>query len=115
MKLKQAILSVMGRDALKAVIDELEIEGVDRRSVEEMQARLSRTHRATPELLIEWLGESEVKDVCELLGIDRREEKMRLLHRCFRHHLQQNQRAWTGLMLPKKASPCAGCDPRRLR
>ena len=70
MKLKQAILSVMGRDALKAAVDELDLEGVDRRSVEEMCARLSRVHRATPELLIERLGEKEVKDVCELIGID---------------------------------------------
>jgi DNA modification methylase len=70
MKLKQAILSVMGRDALKAAVDELEIEGVDRRSREEMRARISRTHRATPELLIERLSEAEVKVVCELIGVD---------------------------------------------
>lgn len=79
MKLKQAILSVMGRDALKAVIDKLEIDGVDRRSVEEMQARLSRTRRATPELLIEWLGESEVKYVCELLELDPKGRKNALI------------------------------------
>jgi adenine-specific DNA-methyltransferase len=70
MKLKQAILSVMGRDALKAAVDELNLDGVDRRSVEEMCARLSRAHRATPELLIEHLGETEVKVVCERIGID---------------------------------------------
>ena len=70
MKLKQAILSVMGRDALKAAVDELEIERVDRRSLEEMRGRLSRTHRATPELLIEHLSEVEVKVVCERIGID---------------------------------------------
>jgi hypothetical protein len=34
MKLKQAILTIMDRDALKAVVGALEIEGVDRRSVE---------------------------------------------------------------------------------
>jgi adenine-specific DNA-methyltransferase len=70
MKLKQAILSVMGRDALKAAVDELDLDGVDRRSMEEMCARLSRVHRATPELLIEHLGETEVKVVCERVGID---------------------------------------------
>lgn len=42
MRLKQAILPVMDRDALKAAVDELEIEDVDRRSVEEMRAQLSR-------------------------------------------------------------------------
>ncbi|MBI4703580.1 MAG: site-specific DNA-methyltransferase [Deltaproteobacteria bacterium] len=69
MKLKQAILSVMGRDALKTVVDELELDGVDRRSVEDMRGRLSRAHRATPEALLEHLGESEVKAVCDLVGI----------------------------------------------
>jgi len=70
MKLKRAILNVMGRDALKAAVDELEIEGVDRRRVEDMRARLSRAHRATPEALFEHLGENEVKEVCELLGVE---------------------------------------------
>ena len=79
MKLKQAILSVMGRDALKAAIDELEIEGADRRSAEEMRARLSRIHRATPEFLIERLGEREVKDVCELMGIDSKGRRSALI------------------------------------
>jgi adenine-specific DNA-methyltransferase len=79
MKLKQAILSVMGRDALKAAVDELEIESIDRRSVEEMRARLSRTHRATPELLIERLSEAEVKVVCELIGVDSRGRRSALV------------------------------------
>jgi hypothetical protein len=70
MKLKRAILTVMGRDALKAAVDELELDGVDRRSVEDMRARLSRAHRATPEALIEHLGEGEVKQVCELVGVE---------------------------------------------
>jgi hypothetical protein len=79
MKLKQAILAIMGRDALKAAVDKLEIEDVDRRSVEEMQARLSRTRRATAEFLIEWLGESEVKYVCELLEIDSKGRRIALI------------------------------------
>jgi hypothetical protein len=46
MKLKQAILTIMDRDTLKAVIDDLEIEGLDRRSVEEMRTKVSRSRRA---------------------------------------------------------------------
>lgn len=69
MKLKQAILSVMGRDALKNAVDELELDGVDRRSVEDMRSRLSRAHRATPECLLQYLSEGEVKDVCDLVGV----------------------------------------------
>ena len=51
MNLKQAILTIMDRDTLKAVIDDLEIEGVDRRSAEEMRARVSRSRRAAPEMM----------------------------------------------------------------
>jgi hypothetical protein len=69
MKLKHAILSVMGRDALKGAVDELELEGVDRRSVEDMRGRLSRAHRATPEFLLQYLSEGEVKEVCDLVGV----------------------------------------------
>jgi DNA modification methylase len=69
MKLKQAILSVMGRDALKGSVDALALDGVDRRSVDDMRSRLSRAHRATAEVLLQYLSESEVKDVCDLVGI----------------------------------------------
>ena len=70
MKLKQAILRVMGRDVLKQAVNHLEIDDVDRRSVREMSARLSRARRATPEYLLEFLSEQDVKHVCELLSID---------------------------------------------
>jgi DNA modification methylase len=69
MKLKQAILSVMGRDALKGSVDALDLDGVDRRSVDDMRSLLSRAHRATAEVLLQCLSESEVKDVCDLVGI----------------------------------------------
>ena len=69
MRLKQAVLSAMDRDQLKRVSDELEIEGVDRRSREDMSAALSRKHRATSEFLLQFLSEAQVKDVCELVGM----------------------------------------------
>ena len=70
MRLKKAILSVMGRDVLKEAVQGLEIDDVDRRSVQKMNARLSRARRATPEYLLELLSEQDVKHVCELLSID---------------------------------------------
>ncbi len=70
MKFKQAILRVMGRDVLKQAVNQLEIDDVDRRSVREMSARLSRARRATPEYLLEFLSEQDVKHVCELLSIN---------------------------------------------
>ncbi len=42
MKLKKAILSVLGRDKLKGITDSLGLDGVDRRSVERMRAVLSK-------------------------------------------------------------------------
>ena len=70
MTLKSAILAVMDRDTLKAVVDDLEIEEIDRRSVEAMRAKVSRSRRASPEVLIAYLNEGQVKAVCEEMGID---------------------------------------------
>jgi hypothetical protein len=68
MKLKKAIIQIMDRDQLKQVCDELELTDVDRRSRKDMDRKVSRTHRAVPELLFGCLMEPEVKIVCELVG-----------------------------------------------
>jgi adenine-specific DNA-methyltransferase len=81
MKLKQVILAVMDRDTLKAVVDDLEIEEVDRRSIEAMRAKVSRSHRATPEVLLDYLNERQVKAVCEEMGIDPKGRRNALLER----------------------------------
>jgi adenine-specific DNA-methyltransferase len=70
MNLKKAILETLNRDGLKAVCDELEIDGVDRRSADDMRAKLSRSRKATVELLFDFLGEEQVKTVAELVGAD---------------------------------------------
>jgi len=69
MKLKPAILSVLGRDHLKRVVDELEIDGLDRRSVEAMRAALRRSRRATPAVLLDLLYKGQLQDVCEIMGL----------------------------------------------
>ncbi len=63
-KLKSAIVATMDRDVLRAVVDHLELDGVDRRSREEMAAAVSRAHRATTEVLLEFLYEGAVKWPC---------------------------------------------------
>lgn len=68
MKLKHAILEVLHRDDLKKICKELEIEDVDQRSVESMTAKLSRAHRATPDKLIVYLSEADVRKVAERVG-----------------------------------------------
>ena len=65
MKLKKSILSIMGNDSLKAVIDDLEIAGIDRRSNEAMRKKLSRARSASPALLLRRLGAREVKQVID--------------------------------------------------
>lgn len=69
MKLKHNILAIMDRDALKKIIDDLELEDADRRSAEAMGVKLSRAHRATPDLLLEYLTEKQVKAICETMGV----------------------------------------------
>ena len=70
MTLKKAILSVMDRDRLKTAVEDFEVDGVDRRSRDDMAAALSRARRATPDALLEYLYEEQVKKVCELVGAD---------------------------------------------
>ena len=79
MKLKQAALQAMSRDEVKAVVLALDIEDVDRRKVEDMRARLSRTPRATAELLLNHLAETRVKAVCEDLGVSSKGRKKALV------------------------------------
>jgi len=67
MKLKKAILAIMDRDTLKNVVDDLEIEEVDGCSVEAMRAKVSRSRRATPEVIFEYLSERQARrDLKEL-------------------------------------------------
>lgn len=70
MNLKSAILQIMPHDVLKAVVNDLEVVDVDRRSRDDMRDRLSKNHLASPDYLVEYLYESQIKKVCELIGID---------------------------------------------
>lgn len=70
MKLKHAILQVMGRDERKQACTDLEIADVDLRSVESMGGALASSKRAKPKVLIECLNEQQVKQVAELMGVD---------------------------------------------
>ena len=81
MKLKQAALQAMSRDEVKAVILALDIKDVDRRKAEDMRARLSRTPRATAELLLNHLAETGVKAVCDALGVSPKGRKKALISR----------------------------------
>ncbi len=81
MKLKQVILTIMDRDTLKAVVDDLEIEGVDRRSVEDMRSKVSRNRQAVPETLLSHLNAKQVKAVCEQMGVSPKGRRKELILR----------------------------------
>ena len=70
MKLKRAILDVMGHDLLEKAVERLGLaDDMDKRRTDAMQARLSRTRRASPEVLIRMLHVADVRRVCEMQGL----------------------------------------------
>ena len=81
MNLKKAILEQLGRDELKAICAQLELDDVDLRSVESMRAKVSRAHRATVEVLTQYLSETQAKAVAERIGMDPTGRKSTLIQR----------------------------------
>lgn len=93
MKLKQAVLQAITRDEAKAVVVALDIDDVDRRSLEEMRTRLSRMRRANVEILLDHLAETRVKAVCEAVGVSSKGRKRTLVSRL----LDANSRSTSAL------------------
>jgi hypothetical protein len=93
MNLRSCILSILGRDDLKRVVDDLELPDVDRRSAEAMRAAVARSRRATTQELIGYLGKDGLKATCESMGVSakgRREERIeRLLGNGKANHSEQ--------------------------
>ena len=81
MSLKKAILAEMQREDFKAAVKQAGLEQVDRRSNEPMRQALSRSRRATPDLLLAILDEERVKLVCESVGVDPKGRKRALIRR----------------------------------
>lgn len=85
MTLKQAILSALSHGDLKRIVDDLEI-GADRRSIEDMRGKVSRARVATLELLVSYLDETQVKSVCESMGISSRGRRKALIDTLLEGH-----------------------------
>ena len=81
MRLKPAILSVLLRDGLKQIVDDLEIDGMDRRSADGMRSALSRARRAKPEDLLGYLRKDQIKEVCGLMGVSPKGKRDELVDR----------------------------------
>jgi len=84
MNLKKAILSVLNRDGLRHIVDDFEMDGVDRRSVKEMRGALSRSRKVKPDLLLDYLYEYQIKEVCELYGLPSKGRRKELIKQLLR-------------------------------
>ncbi|QDU94102.1 N-6 DNA methylase [Lignipirellula cremea] len=81
MKLKPTILAIFRRDDLKGILDDLGLEGVDRRSVDAMRGKLSRSRSVTAEDLLAWLRKPELQTVCGELGLQTKGKRDELVER----------------------------------
>lgn len=84
MKLKKAILSILNRDALRHIVNDFEMEGVDRRSAKEMSGALSGSRKVKPDLLLDYLYEYQIKEVCELCGLPSKGRRKQLIKQLLR-------------------------------
>ena len=95
MKLRPAILSILGRDDLKHIVDDLEIAGVDRRSVEGMRAALGRARRASAADLLWYMQKGQVQEVCEVVGVSTKGKRDELVERLLNGDQKPEQTAKT--------------------
>lgn len=93
MKLKAAILSILGRDDLKSIIDAFYISGVDRRSTDEMRTKLSNSRKVKVDGLLQHLQKKTLISICEIINlptVGKRDELItRLLHFGNPHYTNQ--------------------------
>ena len=73
----------MGHDDLKAVCKYLKFDGVDLRRRNDMATAISRSRRATTEILIERLDEAQIRAVCERVRVASRGGRAALIRRLF--------------------------------
>ena len=81
MSLKRTILSILGRDDLKGIVDDLGIDGADRRSADGMRSALPRSRKTKPEDLLGYLRKPELQTICGELGLPAKGKRDELVGR----------------------------------
>ena len=81
MRLKPHILTVAGTATLRQIVEDFELSVTDKRKRQALVDAISSARRCQPEDLLGYLGEPEVKQVCEAAGVDSRGRKNALIAR----------------------------------
>lgn len=81
MRLKPHIIAVASTATLRQIVDDYELNVEDRRKRQALADAISSARRCKPEELLSYLGESEVKQVCEESGVESRGRKNVLIAR----------------------------------
>lgn len=81
MNLKTAILHSLARADLKQILDDLELDQVDRRSADALRTALAQSRRLTLETLLGYLRKDALRAICEELGVPGRGTREDLVQR----------------------------------
>src|SRR4030042_188055 len=103
MQLKSTILDVLTRDDLKQIVDDLGIDGVDRRSADAMRSALRKARQAKPEDLLGYMRKDQIKEVCEVARVSAKGKRDELVERLVNGEQEPKR---TG----KKGTPMANND-----
>ena len=81
MRLKQHIITVASTATLRQMVHDYELAVGDKRQRKSLADAISSARRCTPEELLGYLTETEVKQVCEETGVDPKGRKNALIAR----------------------------------
>jgi DNA modification methylase len=81
MRLKPHILAAASTACLRQIAEDFELSVADKRKRQALIEAISSARRCQPENLLGYLGEPEVKDVCEAAGVDSKGRKNALIAR----------------------------------
>lgn len=81
MRLKPHILTVASTATLRQIVEDFDLSVADKRKRQALIDGISSARRCQPEDLLGYLGEPEVKQVCEAAGVDSRGRKTALIAR----------------------------------